>query len=334
MAIETTCPICGFELTSTGQERCSQCDADLTCFTVLDSIPDEPTQASLRPMELGSGKRPTAIHLMLGAFSLLSVGLFTGFILAAIYRPAHPPVSLSYQHPLPVRIKMPRRIMSTRTAGNEHGDQKSPDMSQTVTEKKTDVPPKGVDGAAVLEGPLPAVETVENEGFSSAFHEMERNQKISGTVVPAGAKMPEEEELGGGAAQSRSTAFRATDQETFRIYEATEEDTLWRISKKEYGSGFYFPVLMESNPGIHIYSVHEGLRLKIYRDPAVAKKLYHENAQIQGDRAYYHYLVREGDTVESIASRFYKDDGMKERIMDLNPGVKLRAGMRIKIELE
>ena len=41
MAEEGACPICGFERLQTDQDNCPQCDADLTCFKVLDSIPEE-----------------------------------------------------------------------------------------------------------------------------------------------------------------------------------------------------------------------------------------------------------------------------------------------------
>jgi hypothetical protein len=135
-------------------------------------------------------------------------------------------------------------------------------------------------------------------------------------------------------ADKKLTTVPAAERENFRIYEATYEDTLWRISKKQYGAGFYFPVIMECNPGIRIYDVKKGVRVKIFKDPAMAEKLYNENARIEGDRTYYHYLVLEDDTFESIALKFYRQGYMKNRIMDLNPHVKLRAGMRIKIELE
>ena len=41
MASDNTCPICGFHLIKAQTAKCPQCDADLACFTVLDSIPDE-----------------------------------------------------------------------------------------------------------------------------------------------------------------------------------------------------------------------------------------------------------------------------------------------------
>ncbi len=43
----TSCPVCGLEQILDKQARCPQCDADLSCFNVLDEIPDEfPAQES------------------------------------------------------------------------------------------------------------------------------------------------------------------------------------------------------------------------------------------------------------------------------------------------
>lgn len=37
----STCPICGLEGIPPEKTQCPQCDADLTCFRILDSLPDE-----------------------------------------------------------------------------------------------------------------------------------------------------------------------------------------------------------------------------------------------------------------------------------------------------
>ena len=290
MAFEKICPICGFELTSPEKENCPQCDADLTCFNVLNSIPDEPGLEELRSIEAGREKRPNEKPLLLGAFSLLIVGLIMGFFLTVLYRPDHPPISVSYMQALPVRIKIPDQAVSGRADADEHFDRKAPALSHTMTEKNPEV----------------------SEG------------------IPKEAA----ENLWGRPTGKSLTAVPVAGQEDFRIYETTEEDTLWRISKKEYGSGFYFPVIMECNSRIRIYHMEKGMRVRIFKDPAMAEKLYNENARIEGDRVYYDYKVLEGDTFGSIALKFYKQGNMKNRIMDLNPHVKLHAGMRIKIELE
>jgi len=290
VAFEKTCPICGFELASPEEEKCPQCDAELTCFNVLNSIPDEPVPEELRSTEAGREKRPTEKQMILGAFSLLFVGFIIGLFLAVLYRSDHPPISVSYQQALPVRIKIPDQAISGRTDADEHTGRNTPSLSHTMTEKNPEV----------------------SEGIPKEAAENLRGR-------PTGKSL---------------TAVPSAGQENFRIYEATGEDTLWRISKKQYGSGFYFPVIMECNPGIRIYDVQKGMRLKIFKDPAMAEKLYNENVRIEGGRVYYDYKVLEGDTFESIALKFYKQGNMKNRIMDLNPHVKLRAGMRIKIALE
>jgi len=290
VAFEKTCPICEFELAFPKEESCPQCDADLTCFNVLNSIPDEPGPDELRSTEAGREKRPFGKQLILGSFSILFVGLIIGLFLAAMYKSDHPSISVSYQQALPVRIKIPDQAVSVLVDADEHPGRKSPALSHTMTEKKPEV----------------------SEGIPKEAAENLRGR-------------PTGKSLG---------AVPAAGQENFRIYEATDEDTLWRISKKQYGSGFYFPVIMECNPGIRIYHMQKGIRVRIFKDPAMAEKLYNENARIEEDRVYYYYKVLEGDTFESIALKFYKQGNMKNRIMDLNPHVKLHAGMRIKIELE
>ena len=290
MAFEKACPICGFELASPEKENCPQCDADLTCFNVLNSIPDEPGPEELRAGEENREKKPTGKQLIPVAFFLLLVGLITGFLLASLYKSDYSPISVSYQQTLPVRIKITGSAVPGRADADEHLGRKSPTLSHTMTEKKPEV----------------------SEGIPKEAAENLRGR-------PTGKIL---------------TAVPAAGQENFQVYEATDEDTLWRISKKQYGSGFYFPVIMECNPGIRIYDVQKGMRVRIFKDPAMAEKLYNENARIEGDRVYYDYKVLEGDTFESIALKFYKQGNMNNRIMDLNPHVKLHAGMRIKIALE
>jgi len=184
-----------------------------------------------------------------------------------------------------------------------------------MTEKKPEVSEGIPRDAAVLVNAVQESKTAKHGEVSRAFRD-------------------EKESLQGRSADRNAATVPAPEREDFRIYETTEEDTLWRISKKEYGSGFYFPVIMGCNPGIRIYDIGKGMRLKIFKDTAMAKKLYSENVRIEGGRAYYYYSVLEGDTFGSIALKFYKQGNMKNRIMDLNPHVKLHVGIRIKIELE
>lgn len=315
MAFEKTCPICGFELASPEEASCPQCDADLTCFNVLNSIPDEPGLEELRSIEAGREKRPFGKQLILGAFPILFVGLIIGFFLTVLYRSDHHPIPVSYQQALPVRIKILDQAVSGRADADEHLGRKSPSLSQIIN--------VGIPGTRIP-AEVPGAKATEERPDKEPRMETSEREPVQ----------KEKENLQGRSADRNAATVPAPEREDFRIYETTEEDTLWRISKKEYGSGFYFPIIMECNPGIRIYDIQKGMRLKIFKDPSMAKKLYNENVRIEGGRAYYYYLVLEGDTFESIALKFYKQGNMKTRIMDLNPHVKLHAGMRIKIELE
>ena len=91
MASDNTCPICSFHLVSTDAAKCPQCDADLTCFRVLDAIPDEAPSVVRRPF--------------LGAVFLLLGGLASGFFLAQTYRSEPPPPVVL--RTLPIGIKIP-----------------------------------------------------------------------------------------------------------------------------------------------------------------------------------------------------------------------------------
>ena len=253
MAFEKTCPICEFELASPKEESCPQCDADLTCFNVLNSIPDQPGLGKLRASEENREKRPSGKHLIPVAFFFLFFGLIMGFFLVSLYRSDHSPISVSYQQVLPVRIKIPEQAVFGWA--DAYPGRKVPALSHTMTEKQPEV----------------------SEGIPKEAAETLRGR-------PTGKSLP---------------AVPAGGQENFRIYETKDEDTLWRISKNQYGSGFYFPVIMEYNPGLRVYHVLKGMRVRIFKDPAMAEKLYNENARLEGDRVYYDYKILEGDTFES-----------------------------------
>ena len=272
MASDKPCPICGFHLVSDEASECPQCDADLTCFRVLDAIPDEAVsevrgrRAEVRPPT--SDLRP----LFLGAGFLLLFGLGAGLFLSQTHQSkAPPPVVL---RTLPMGIK---------------------------------VPVKAVVNYGVMDS------SAFNE-FGSSLENVSQKEAEPSDFMEAPGGMPK--------------------TEIFTDYEASGDETLWRISKKRYGRGFYFPVLMELNPGLGVYNLEKGRRLKIFRDAAEAEHLYHKIIRIAGKRVWYGYRVVAGDSVEGIAMKFYGPEGTTKRIRDGNPHITLKPGERIEVELE
>jgi len=73
----STCPICGLEGIPPEKTECPQCDADLTCFKILDSLPD----ALPPPKEKKLPANPCVFIKIVGLLVVLSMGGLTGFLL-------------------------------------------------------------------------------------------------------------------------------------------------------------------------------------------------------------------------------------------------------------
>ena len=283
MASDNICPICGFHLAETEAEKCPQCDADLTCFTVLDSIPDEVRKDEGGRMKAENGSPSSVVcppssfilhpsSFILGVVLFLLGGLTSGLFLSVIHQPEPPPPVFLLN--LPVGIKIPVKTPLYYSA----------------------MDPSAFDGPGFFP-----------EGAS-------KKEMVSSNLKGASAGVPK--------------------AEIFTDYETTGDETLWRISKKCYGSGFYFPVLMELNSGLGVYNLKKGARLKIFRNADRAEKLYHQIIRVAGKRVWYGYKVVKGDSFEGIAEKFYGPEGTTERIMTANPHATLKLGERIEVELQ
>lgn len=123
-------------------------------------------------------------------------------------------------------------------------------------------------------------------------------------------------------------------QPAFQLYDAHDTDTYYSIARKFYGSGHYYPVLMEHNPEIGLYRVGDGVQLKILKDAGRAREIFRKIVRREGKKRIWYYTVVAGDTQESIAAKFYKTDDRVKRLLQLNPGIKLRPGARLRIQLE
>lgn len=298
-----SCPICHLARISSDNDKCPQCDADLTCFKVLESLPDEQVRVKI------ASRRYVlflaAMVLFLGLVSVLSLfqlyrinGLgFFGFGLQ------------SYSSPTKVTAKTEVKGLAGNQlgpAGDSNGRSEIPGPSKDEVEdlsvaKKTSIqtPAQKKGGQGVFE---------QKTGDNTMLQEVpSKRQREKGSC-------------------SKDAAFWS--------YTANENDTLWGIAKKYYGSGHYYPVLLEHNPNVGIYDVGDGVRLRILKYSGLAKKINRNITEREGNKLYFHYRVAEGDTLGSLASKFYKTRDMWKRITDLNSDMKLQPGERIRILLE
>lgn len=298
-----SCPICHLDHISSDKDKCPQCDADLTCFKVLESLPDEQVGEKIALRRQVSFL--AAMVLFLGLVSTLSLfqlyrinGLvFFGFGLQ------------DYPSSTKVTAKAEVKGLAENQlapAGKSDGRSEIPDPNRDEVEGLS-VPKK----AAIQTPPL-------KKGGQGVFEQKTvGNERLQ--------EVPSERQRERGSF-SKDTAFQ--------MYIANENDTLWGIAKRHYGSGHYYPVLLKHNPNVGIYNVGDGVRLRILKYPGLAKKINKSITEREGNKLYFHYSVAEGDTLGSLACKFYKTRGMLKRITDLNSDMKLLPGERVKILLE
>ena len=120
----------------------------------------------------------------------------------------------------------------------------------------------------------------------------------------------------------------------FWLYRVKEGDTLWDIAKLYYGSGRYYPVLLEHNTQLEVYALRKGSRIKILNNSGRAEDEYAGIVVREGDKTYFDYTVKKGDTLESLAVKFYKTEKFVNLIFEINPNLQLKAGETIKILLK
>lgn len=276
MISETVCPVCGLSSIPSDRTQCPQCDADLTCFRVLDSLPDEPVRKNT-----GSRKQVillVAVSLVVGLISVLS----------------------AYQFYLLKQLE--NRILDEKTFFIDA------------------VPDAGLRRFVIDQSRPHTNSAAENKAIIETKEDIKEDVKELSVPVKPSEKM----DIGACPAEDKN----------FWTYWATEKDTLWDISKKHYGSGDYYPVLLEHNSHLEIYDIGNGIQIKILKNTAMARDIYKKITEKKGDSIYWYYTVAEGDTIQSIAGKFYKTKNMIKLITDSNPDVDLKSGEKIRILLK
>jgi len=245
MTSEAVCPVCGLSSIPSNSAQCPQCDADLTCFRVLDSLHDEPVRKN-------TGSRKQVILLVAATLVLCLICVLSAYQLYWLKQ-------------------LENRILDRKTS------------FKAIIKTKEDV---------------------------------ERQS------IPV--KPPEKVDIEADLAEDKN----------FWTYWATEKDTLWDISKRHYGLGDYYPVLLEHNCHLGIYDIGDGIQIKILKDTAMARNIYKKITGKKGNSRYWYYTVAEGDTLRSVAGKFYKTKNMIKLITDLNQELDLSPGQRIRILLK
>lgn len=115
----------------------------------------------------------------------------------------------------------------------------------------------------------------------------------------------------------------------FKIYRAKDEDSLWTIARDLYGSGTFYPILLENNPDLHIYSIGSKDSMRYLCDKTLAAHLYKTIVGYKQNRPFWKYRVRSGDTRKGIIKRYCLNQ--KDCLVEDKP---LEPGMTIGVFLE
>jgi hypothetical protein len=119
----------------------------------------------------------------------------------------------------------------------------------------------------------------------------------------------------------------------FEFYQAAETDTLWGIAKRFYGSGFYYPVLLEHNPDLAIYTIGQKDRIAVLNDSGMVKRIFNEITEKQGGILYWYYTVRPEDTPMSVKHKYCPSRDCFQMPAGVDRDFTLQAGGKIKIQL-
>jgi nucleoid-associated protein YgaU len=123
------------------------------------------------------------------------------------------------------------------------------------------------------------------------------------------------------------------------LYQSKKHETLWSIAKENYGKGYYYPVLIELNPGLSIYNHFSYGNIRILKKQAKALEIYKQNTFKKNNIIYYRYPVLFQDSWEKISKRFYGNSHKAGDLISINSvspisidlSIDLTEGMRVAI---
>jgi len=307
MGSETVCPICNLEHIPHDREKCPQCDADLTCFKVLDTLAEtlaETAEPARSPNAASMRKKRVFFPLFLGGLALLGATLLG----LGVYR---------------IRMLESRMIrqQSAFTHAVDTVGSRS-DLILAKQEQMVSLVTEQLESRRKLSEaqPLPEIRIDERP-----FLDIGKGD-ISGTEPIAG-HFP-----GGSGIKTPTRSIEAAGN-AFDCYRATDTDTLWGIAERFYGAGHFYPVLLEHNPELSIYNVSRKDRIAILKAAGEAKRIYRAITLLADNRLFWVYTVRSGDTPIVIKTRYCPGKACLPSKYDSHPNARMYPGTKVTIQL-
>ena len=294
--MDITCPVCGLKSIPAEKSQCPQCDADLCCFRVLDSFPD-------KPIEQKSNLNTRNLIILISTLALF-IGLIS-FLISLRYQQPESQLSTPQSDIVELVTEIKTRLV--------YLEEKYTKLFETNASQNMAFDEMKLEIGALTH----FVEQLDIENDLSSASQHERINKDDLPLTQSSIE-----------SQKAKSFFDDLD---FWIYEVNEQDTLWQIAEKHYGLGYYYPVLLEHNPHVGIYTIRRGTQIKVLKDVSLAKIIYPSIIHAEGNRIYWKYTIMQGDTLTSLAHRFSKPN--TPLITNLDSDRILRPGEQIRIML-
>lgn len=291
------------------RQECPQCNADLTCFQVLDALQER------EPVRPGLSRKVWLPVAMVAVFLIISVGMAWIFYQNLLIMQSLKDNRSSLEY-VDRSVQALIRKVESEKQRNESGKQREREMPAVNSNK---------------EAPAQGLERMSNE------------EKITEDAGPdrAAVKPPSEDKRAKLSTEGSAVKPKAKvkghavkpESAPFFWYETTDKDTVWGISERFYQSGRYYPVLLIMNPQINIYEIKSGQRLKILKNLKEAITVFNGSVTRKGFSVYLWYQVQGGDTQKTLSRKFYKTADQYFIINRINPDLHLEPGQRIRILL-
>lgn len=293
------CPVCGKTNLAEDLAQCPQCNADLECFRLLESLYEQPAPGA-EAQESGNLSRSldgidASLHSLQDGLQRVQRAAnrrAAGLILVVVI--AIGAVSL-YQH----------RVMQQWRQDHLPSPALQAELARGRTQEKASREAIAEAGAVMAQ-------------VSQQLAALEQRVAAMAARQPAANASPVTE----------------PDQDPGMVYhELQKNETLWGIARTYYRQGWLYPALLETNPGLGIYFELDYGKIRIPKDRQAAEDILARVVFTKGARRFFRYQVQAGDTWEKISERFYGRVGDKASLQALNADAQLRPGTRVTVPL-
>ena len=328
------CPVCGKAGLADDERVCPQCNADLECFVLLDSLHEEAVlpeqhkpkadetkelaeiQVSLRGLREALGNLQTSGWWRtygLSGLLLLGLGVFILFLYRefAVEQRLVDRISQLEARIRPVDAQLETSVPSELSASLEAATQR----------------------LVAIERKLSDLSANQDTVIGRFSETLEQLSKISERLALLEGEFSDLTAVWPPFTNENTVAMGTAHEDMFLHHKPGKGETLWSIAKRYYDSGRFYPVLLECNPGLGIYFDPSYGRVKVLKDRQLANQVLTEVTVVRGNRTLIRYKVVEGDTWERISERFFGHVRNVGELVALNPSADLVAGDRVLVPL-